>query len=439
MSDDLNMRQAEKLIGGWVARTLTDAERSLLLEASLSNQTLFDALADEEGLRELLADPQVRRELAAVFAAHASVPGSHDREDVEPWWRRLFKPVPLAAFSAGVLAVVALVAVRPELLKRQSPAVAVVTESTAANQTPAKDEAAPPPPAAAAPSPRPLAASEPEPLRVAKERRAAPADVVFDARKDAESGVVRNKPAGVLADKNESIATDRLAKAAEPAPQPVVVAVAVAPPPPPRPVSPPRLEAPKTEVSAVSSASSVAVAPVEEAKLKRADVATGAPIRYRVERLQPPGGQWVEFGGELGRGSQARLAIDATQVGVLTIRLGAGVSIVGIRPGETVHYPATGSLPAESGERKVAIVFRPGAVLGAVGGGGATASPAQVQRLYGAKAAPPPAPAQQQQQQIPGGGVRQREQQQAAMEDTAVSSNRVVAGEYAVTVRVRYR
>jgi hypothetical protein len=104
---------AEKLIGGWVAGTLTPEERAVLLDASMKNQALFDAMADEEGMRELLADPVVRRELAAVLAAKGAVQRAG-------WWQRLFKPGPMAAFSAGVLAVVAFVVIRPETAKQRA-------------------------------------------------------------------------------------------------------------------------------------------------------------------------------------------------------------------------------------------------------------------------------------------------------------------------------
>ena len=101
-----NHDRAEKLVGGWVAGTLTKEERKLLLDASLSNQALFDALADEEGMRELLADPTVRRQLSALLAS-SSQPVAGAPASLETWWRWLFRPAPMAAFSAGVLAVLA--------------------------------------------------------------------------------------------------------------------------------------------------------------------------------------------------------------------------------------------------------------------------------------------------------------------------------------------
>ena len=120
-----NHDRAEKLIGGWVAGTLTKEERKLLLDASLSNQALFDALADEEGMRELLADPTVRRQLSALLAS-SSQPVAAAPASLETWWRWLFRPAPIAAFSAGVLAVLAFVVVRPAFIEKPAPSVAAV-------------------------------------------------------------------------------------------------------------------------------------------------------------------------------------------------------------------------------------------------------------------------------------------------------------------------
>ena len=52
-----------KLLGGYATGTLSDEERNLLFSAALEHQELFDALADEEALRELLAEPAMRQTL----------------------------------------------------------------------------------------------------------------------------------------------------------------------------------------------------------------------------------------------------------------------------------------------------------------------------------------------------------------------------------------
>jgi len=53
----------QNLLGGFATGTLTESERELLFGAALHNQELFNALADEEALREFLADPASRRRL----------------------------------------------------------------------------------------------------------------------------------------------------------------------------------------------------------------------------------------------------------------------------------------------------------------------------------------------------------------------------------------
>ncbi len=56
-----------KLLGGYATGTLTESERDLLFAAALEDQALFDALADEESLRVLLSDAEVRGHLLAVL------------------------------------------------------------------------------------------------------------------------------------------------------------------------------------------------------------------------------------------------------------------------------------------------------------------------------------------------------------------------------------
>ena len=53
----------EKLLGGYATGTLTEGERRRLFEAALHDQLLFNALADEQVLKDLLDDPISRRYL----------------------------------------------------------------------------------------------------------------------------------------------------------------------------------------------------------------------------------------------------------------------------------------------------------------------------------------------------------------------------------------
>lgn len=57
----------EKLLGGYAAGTLTDEERRALFQAAVSDQELFEKLAEEEPLRDALADQQVRARVRAAI------------------------------------------------------------------------------------------------------------------------------------------------------------------------------------------------------------------------------------------------------------------------------------------------------------------------------------------------------------------------------------
>lgn len=99
MSAKLTPHEAELLLGGHAAGTLTDAERSALFQAALDHQEVFDALMDEEALRELLADPAARAQLLAALA---------EPPKVVPLWRR--HPGALGLAASLLIAVTAGVA-----------------------------------------------------------------------------------------------------------------------------------------------------------------------------------------------------------------------------------------------------------------------------------------------------------------------------------------
>ena len=52
--------EIRKLLGGYATDALTDHERQSLFEAALEDQELFNALQNEDALKELLADPALR-------------------------------------------------------------------------------------------------------------------------------------------------------------------------------------------------------------------------------------------------------------------------------------------------------------------------------------------------------------------------------------------
>ncbi len=75
------------LMGGYAAGTLTGEERRALMEAALEDQTLFEELAREEPLRDLLSYPVARAHLLAALDEPA--PPFHRRLGAWMWERAL--------------------------------------------------------------------------------------------------------------------------------------------------------------------------------------------------------------------------------------------------------------------------------------------------------------------------------------------------------------
>jgi hypothetical protein len=141
----------EKLLGGFAADTLTPEEKQSLYTAALQDQQLFNALADEQALKELLSNPDVRRRLFTSLEQKrgAGAGGSLSWLD---WFRR---PAGLA-FAGGlavtVFAVVLGTKIYQESLKQA--AQSVITEDA--------KPASPPAPMPPAPRPAPPQVVEPQ-------------------------------------------------------------------------------------------------------------------------------------------------------------------------------------------------------------------------------------------------------------------------------------
>jgi hypothetical protein len=124
----------EKLLGGFAADTLTAEEKQTLYAAALQDQQLFNALADEQALKELLSDPDVRRRLHASLE-QKSASGVEDSLSWLDWFRR---PAGLAfagGLSAATLALVLGVRIYQDSLKQAAPSVATEEVMPAAPQS----------------------------------------------------------------------------------------------------------------------------------------------------------------------------------------------------------------------------------------------------------------------------------------------------------------
>ena len=59
--------EARKLLGGYATGSLTEAEKTALFQAALEDQELFDELAGEQVLKEVLDQPGARQRLIAAL------------------------------------------------------------------------------------------------------------------------------------------------------------------------------------------------------------------------------------------------------------------------------------------------------------------------------------------------------------------------------------
>lgn len=89
--------EIRKLIGGYATDTLTPAERQALFEAALEDQELFDELAAEQALKEVLEQPGAKRRLIGALTPAP-----------KPLWSRTWP----WATAAATLAVAVLVVVQ---------------------------------------------------------------------------------------------------------------------------------------------------------------------------------------------------------------------------------------------------------------------------------------------------------------------------------------
>ncbi len=127
--------EIRKLLGGYATDALTADERRILFEAALEDQELFNALENEDALRELLDDPvsrdQVRRALAGQIASKRR-PGF--------WSRRWLLGVAIPTVAAVILIIVMDRANAPRLI---APPVEVASDQVASSQTAAAPKPAP--------------------------------------------------------------------------------------------------------------------------------------------------------------------------------------------------------------------------------------------------------------------------------------------------------
>jgi hypothetical protein len=68
----MTQEEIRRLLGGYALNTLTEGERAALFEAALDDQDLFNALQNEDALRELLSDPVSRAQIRQALDTAAN-------------------------------------------------------------------------------------------------------------------------------------------------------------------------------------------------------------------------------------------------------------------------------------------------------------------------------------------------------------------------------
>jgi hypothetical protein len=215
----MNPADIRKLLGGYAAGILTEEERRALFEAALTDQDLFNELAREQALKEVLEDPGARRQLRAALEEK---PAFVDR--LRAWMGR-----PVAWVAAGSLAVAALLVVvvvrRAEAPLAPEPVMTAKLEAPALPATPQtsndREGGAIAPTAIPAAPPVPARKAEPEtPLEIAAgPARRADAVVQPPAAVEVQPGAVPAGVVGGIAGARPPAASNQVSVQAEAVPQ----------------------------------------------------------------------------------------------------------------------------------------------------------------------------------------------------------------------------
>jgi cytoskeletal protein RodZ len=281
----MNPGDIRKLLGGYAADTLTAEERQSLFEAALTDQDLFDELAHEQALKELLEEPAARRQL---LAALDEKPLLLDR--FRAWLGR-----PVAWVAVGSLAVAALLVV--VVVRRTEAPSTIKPVLTAKLETPSLPE-----PSRSVPRDVAPAAAKP------KERVEPPAQAVATDEKDirAEASTkaltAENAPIAPPAEKEQAVAALSVA----------------APAPPPPPVKDVPQAAVLRQPAAVAARSDFRQ--VAGGALDRASLVAASPFRYRIQRAGADG-SFVDAAplSVFGRDDRVRVVLTSSEQGHLRL------------------------------------------------------------------------------------------------------------------------
>src|SRR6266567_1780744 len=146
--------EIRKLLGGHATNTLTDAERKVLFEAALDNQELFNAMQEEQALKDLLSDRVSREQVRQALTAPPTA------KRAAAWWSQWWAWGSAASAVVAAILIVTIIKWNPGTPQPQE--VAATPVMRPADQPPASLTKAAPP------------ASKPEPARTKTSRKSPP-------------------------------------------------------------------------------------------------------------------------------------------------------------------------------------------------------------------------------------------------------------------------
>jgi hypothetical protein len=303
MTDDVR-----KLLGGYATGTLTEAEKQALFAAALEDAELFNVLADEEALRELLDDPAARAQVLQATETHVFSMAAVLRE----WFER---PRAKVLVAVGAVLVVAITITTYRDQRRSGYAQIARTAQ----------------PSLTAPYPRQQDSPPPSPSSAPTEKRQALRSAPVQPAKPASP---QQKPEAALADAAAGVKQKMEAakeKLVRQEPQPVLV-------------------------SAAPPGANAVVSTFFDQQPARSLAAGTAPVKYVLLKRSPTGEyQPVAASTEFAADEEPRLAVSATEAG--TIRLSrddsASITSTVVEPGRT----ATFTVPAAA--RSLVLSFSP--------------------------------------------------------------------------------
>jgi hypothetical protein len=185
--------ETRRLLGDYATGALTAEERKLLFRAALEDQSLFNALQNEDTLRELLADPVSRDEVRKALEDA----NRKSRRRPAFWSRRWVFGVAVPAMTAVIVIAVVNYVQAP----RPTPPLQPAGSPVVAPKEPIAPQEPQPEPQAASPAPKKqsitkpaLVLPAPAPQAVANLRAAAPSQIPTAIRQRFSAGFAADAP-----------------------------------------------------------------------------------------------------------------------------------------------------------------------------------------------------------------------------------------------------